>query len=148
MTSQTSINYVAPPTLAACMRGKGRVRVVRGPIGSGKSTAMAMELFRRMLEQEPGDDGIRRTQMAVVRNTLVQLRTTCLPTILQLFGPLAHWRPSTNSIEFAFGDVKSTWLLLPLDTPDNIRRLLSLELTAAWVSELREIRIKIGRAHV
>jgi hypothetical protein len=139
MSNDIDINFSAPPVLAEFMRDNSRVRFVRGPIGSGKSTAMAMELFRRMLEQEPGPDGYRRTQMAVVRNTGNQLRTTCLATIMQLFGQLARWKPSTAEVIFEFGDVRSTWLLLPLDTPDNVRRLLSLELTMAWVSEAREV---------
>lgn len=143
MTSAININYTAPPTVARFMRDNSRVRILRGPIGSGKSTGCAEELFRRMLEQAPGPDGIRRTQMAVVRNTGNQLRTTCLVTILQLFGPLARWKPSTSEILFEFGDVKSSWLLLPLDTPDNVRRLLSLELTLAWCSEIREIQPSI-----
>ena len=44
---------------------------------------------------------------------------------------------------FEFDDVYSNWILLPLDTPDNLRRLLSLELTMAWVSEFREIQPQI-----
>lgn len=134
-----TIRYKAPPTVAAFMRDNSRLRFMRGPVGSGKSTGMAMDLFRRMIEQPPGPDGKRRTQMAVVRNTGQQLRTTCLPTIQTLFGPLAQWKPSTSEVIFSFDDVYSTWLLLPLDTPDNVRRLLSLELTCAWVSEFREI---------
>lgn len=141
MADAVNIDFTAPPTLARFMRSNERVRFVRGPIGSGKSTAMAMELFRRMLQQEPGPDGFRRSQMAIIRNTGNQLRTTCLVTIQQMFGPLARWKPSAGSGEiiFEFGDVKSTWLLLPLDTPNNVQRLLSLELTMAWVSEAREI---------
>lgn len=104
---------------------------------------MAVEMFRRCIMQKPGRDGIRRTQCAVVRNTGNQLRTTCLATISQIFGPLARWKPSTAEVIFEFDDVYSNWILLPLDTPANIQRLLSLELTYAWVSEFREIRPSI-----
>ena len=145
MSDDLVIRYDAPPTIAQFMRDEARVRCVRGPVGSGKSTGMAMELFRRMIEQAPGPDGKRRTQMAVVRNTGQQLRTTCLPTIQTIFGALAQWKPSTGEVIFDFDDVYSTWLLLPLDTPDNVRRLLSLELTCAWVSEFREIPPQIVR---
>lgn len=145
MSDDLHIRYTAPPTIAQFMQDDSRLRFVRGPVGSGKSTGMVMELFRRMIQQEPGPDGKRRTQMAVVRNTGQQLRTTCLPTIQTLLGPLAHWKPSTGEVIFDFDDVYSTWLLLPLDTPDNVRRLLSLELTCAWVSEFREIQPQIVR---
>jgi len=132
-------------TVSEFMLSDARVRPIRGPIGSAKPTGMALELFRRAVEQPPGMDGIRRTQMAVVRNTLSQLKTTCLVTIQGLFGPLARWKPSTSEVIFEFDDVKSVWILLPLDTPQNIQRLLSLELTMAWISEFREISPEIVR---
>jgi hypothetical protein len=139
------LDVTPPPKLAQFMLSQARVRAVRGPIGSAKSTAMALELFRRTIEQRPGKDGIRRTQHAVVRNTLSQLKTTCLVTIQGLFGPIARWKPSTSEVIFEFDDVYSVWLLLPLDTPQNIQRLLSLELTMSWISEFREIKPEIVR---
>lgn len=141
MAEPFRIEYEAPPTLASFMMtpGYAGVRAVRGPVGSGKSTAMVMELFRRAIEQEPGRDGLRRTRFAVVRNTLPQLRTTCLETVKTVLGPLAKWQPSKSEVSIKFDDVESTWLFLPLDTPQNVQRLLSLELTGAWISEFREI---------
>jgi hypothetical protein len=140
------LDMVPEKTLAEFMMSDQRVRAVRGPIGSGKSTVMALELFRRMVEQAPGKDGIRKTQMCITRNTLSQLKTTCLVTVQNLFGQICRYKPSTSEILFEFDDVKSSWLLLPLDTPQNIQRLLSLELTVAWVSEFREIRPEIVHA--
>jgi hypothetical protein len=116
------------------------VRIVRGPIGSGKTTGMIAELLRLACEQEPDpDDGIRRTRMLVVRNTMPQLKTTCLVSIMQFLRPIAEWRPSDSTVRIRFGDVESDWLMLPLDTEQNIQRLLSLELTFCWVSEAREV---------
>jgi hypothetical protein len=107
---------------------------------------MFMELLRIAAEQEPDpEDGIRRTKMLVCRNTLPQLKSTCLVSIMQMLRPIAHWRPSDTTVQIRFGDVESDWLLMPLDTEDNIRKLLSLELTFAWVSEAREIDPEIVR---
>tara|TARA_R110000851_G_scaffold265570_8_gene418105 strand:- start:5190 stop:6653 length:1464 start_codon:yes stop_codon:yes gene_type:complete len=145
MAEPFKLDYTPPATMKDMMLSDARVRAARGPIGSAKSTAMAMELFRRAIEQKPGKDGIRRTQHAVVRNTLSQLKTTCLVTVQGLFGPLCRWKPSTSEIIFEFDDVYSNWILLPLDTPQNIQRLLSLELTMAWISEFREITPEIVR---
>lgn len=141
-----SVSYEAIPSLADFHRSGARVRIVRGPIGSGKTTAMLVELLRMACEQEPDpDSGKRKTQMAVIRNTLPQLKSTCLVSIMQFLQPIAHWRPSDSTVQIRFGDVESDWLLLPMDTPENIRKLLSLELTAAWVSEAREIDPEIVR---
>jgi len=134
-----SFHYDPPPTLKRFMRSNARLRAVRGPVGSAKSTACAMELFRRACEAPKQADGIRRSKMVIVRNTLQQLKTTNLVTIQQLFGPVMNYKVSDQTIEIRMGEVHTDFLLLPLDTPENVNRLLSLELTAAWVSEFREI---------
>ena len=137
--SDFPFDYTPPPTLDEFMRHDDIVRAVRGPVGSAKTTAMIMEMLRRSCEQEPGADGIRRTRGVIIRNTLQQLKTTCLVSIQQLLRPIINYKVSDQTIQVRFGDVESDWLLLPLDTPDNIDRLLSLELTFAWISEFREI---------
>lgn len=101
---------------------------------------MIAELLRLACEQSPDpDDGIRRTRMLIVRNTMPQLKTTCLVSIMQFLRPIAEWRPSESTVRIRFGDVESDWLMLPLDSEQNIQRLLSLELTFAWISEAREV---------
>jgi len=138
------IDYTPPPTLARFMRSPKRVRAVRGPVGSGKSTAMVIELFRRGIAQAPSRDGIRRTRNVIVRNTLQQLKTTALPTIEQTLRGLTHYKVSDQKVIIEFDDVHMEWLFLPLDTPENIQRLLSLELTYGWLSEFREIDAEIA----
>lgn len=136
-----NIQYKAIPSLQAFHASKSRVRVVRGPIGSGKTTAMIMDLLKTSINQKPDpNDGIRRTRHLVTRNTLPQLKQTCLASIMHLLRPIAQWRPSDSTVRINFNDVESEWLLLPLDSEQNIQRLLSLELTTVWASEAREIR--------
>ena len=139
------VAYKAIPSLRPFHMSPARVRVVRGPIGSGKTTAMLMELLRIACQQQPGPDGIRRTRMLVSRNTLPQLRTTCLVSILQQLRGLAQWVSHSNTVKFRFGNVDSEWLMVPLDSPENIQRLLSLELTYAWMSEVREMDPQLVR---
>lgn len=136
-------SYSPPPTLARFMASDSRVRVVRGPVGSGKSTAMVMEMLRRACQQAPDADGIRRTRAVVVRNTLSQLETTCLVTMQKTLRPLIKYKVSSHTVEIRFNDVHTEWILLPLDTPENVQRLLSLEITFAWLSELRELPVQI-----
>lgn len=133
------INYSPPATLRRFMLSDARVRIIRGPVGSGKSTAAATELIRRAAQQAPGPDGIRRTRGAIVRNTLTQLESTALETLMQMYRPVLNYKPSTHTVELRMGDIHADWILLPLDRPENVQRLLSLELTYAWLSELREL---------
>jgi hypothetical protein len=140
----SNFNYTPPGTLAPFFASDKRVRFVRGPIGSTKSTAMVMELFRRAAEQAPDDQGIRRTRFAIVRNTLQQIRETCLETIYKCLRPVVKYKVSDQKVIIKVGDIHTEWLLLPLDTPENIQKLLSLELTGAWISEAREIEPEIA----
>ena len=141
-----NFDYNPPPVLKKFMRSNARVRAVRGPVGSAKTTACIMELFRRSCEAPIQADGVRRSRMVIVRNTLQQLKTTCLVSAQQLLRPVISYKVSDATIKLRMPGIESDWLLLPLDTEENIQRLLSLELTAAWISEFREIDVEIVQA--
>ena len=74
------------PVLSEFMQSEARIRIIFGPVGSGKSTACCMELMRLALDQEPSPkDGIRYSKAAVIRNTYGELRTTTLETWTSIF---------------------------------------------------------------
>lgn len=136
--------YKPPPTLLRFMQSDKRVRVVRGPVGSGKSSAMVMELLRRSSQQAPDPkDGIRRTRGVIVRNTMPQIESTSLKTVHELLRPIIDYQPSSKTIWIKQNDIEAEWILMPLDRPENVQRLLSLDLTYAWLSELRELPVQI-----
>lgn len=136
----STLDYTAPPTLASFMQSDQRIRIIRGPVGSGKSSGMVMELLRRSMEQAPDlQDGIRRSRFVIVRNTMPQLKTTSMKTISELLRNLAVYRAQDHAFDIKFGDVESEWIMLPLDTTENVQRLLSFDLTGGWLSELREL---------
>jgi hypothetical protein len=124
------------------------VRVMVGPYGSGKTMGAIMELVRRMTQQRPHSDGVRYTRFACIRNTFAQLKATVLADIQQYLGPMVQFyvTDSTVRIRFALPDgtrIHSDWPLIPLDTKEDQRRLLSLQLTGAWVNEIREVPFEI-----
>jgi len=121
------------------MNSEARTRFILGPVGSGKSTGCMMEIMRRMLQQSPGPDGIRRTRFVIVRQTLGQIKATALKEFDTWVSPIAHYKVSENVIHFNFNDVKSEIHLIPLDDEDDQRRLLSMQITGAWVNEFPEI---------
>lgn len=134
-----SIQYDAPLTLAAFMKSNAFGRLVAGPVGSGKTTACVVELLRRASQQTPGKDGYRYTRFAIVRQTLKQLRDTVLKDVQQWCGELGEWRVSENTFHLKFGDVRSEWLFIPLENAEDQARLLSMQLTGAWLSEAIEM---------
>ena len=124
------------------MKSDDFFRGLRGPVGSGKSVACCIEIFRRALAQEKGKDGIRKSRWAVIRNTNPQLRTTTIKTWIdwfpeQDFGPFAWSVPYTHRIKK--GEIDVEVIFLALDRPEDVKKLLSLELTGVWVNEAREL---------
>jgi hypothetical protein len=141
------LEYKPPPTVEDFMLSDARVRVIVGPIGSGKSMGCIMELLRRACEQEPYN-GVRYTRFVCVRNTLQQLRQTVLADITQYLGPVVSYYSTDSTIRLRVSlpdgtQVHSDWQLIPLDTKEDVRRLLSLQITGAWINEAREIDMAI-----
>ena len=133
------IEYRAAPTLAKFHKSQAFVRGVMGPVGSGKSTACAWEMFRRLREQTPGPDGIRRSRWAVVRNTYRELTDTTLNTWRDWFEEVGQWNNQDMTHRIKFADVEAEIMFRALDRPQDVKKLLSLELTGAWVNEAREV---------
>lgn len=118
-------------------------RLLCGPVGSGKTTGSIVELFRRMGEQTPGYDGKRYTRFAIVRQTLKDAKMTVLKDIRGWFGSLADWRVSESTLYVDYGDINSEFIFIPLEEPEDIKRLLSTQLTAVFINEAVEIDINL-----
>ena len=133
--------YTPPPTVAEMLECTARLMLIMGPVGSGKSTGSIMKLVKFAFEQKPGPDGKRRTRWAVIRNTWPMLRDTTLNTFNQWFPPglAGDWKEGAKVFTLRVGDVEAEFLFRPLDTPDDVRKLLSLEITGAFINEAREI---------
>jgi hypothetical protein len=136
-----NINFTAPPTCAAFMKSQAFFRLIAGPVGSGKTTACLFELFRRACEQAPAQDGYRYTRFAILRQTLSQLKMTVLKDVTTWLEGIATFKVSENTIHIQVGDVRSEWILIPLEDVEDQRRLLSSQLTGAWLSECIEIDV-------
>jgi len=137
------IKFDAPPTVAAFMKSASFGRLIAGPVGSGKTTGCIFELFRKALEQDRAPDGYRYTRFAVVRQTLKQLKDTVLKDIMSWLGGVARYKVQDNVVIIEFADVVSEWLLLPLEDAEDQRRLLSMQLTGAWMSECIEMDVNL-----
>ena len=139
------INFKYKPdgeVLKSFMKDSTFFRGIRGPVGSGKSVGCCIEVFRRALEQQKGSDGLRKSRWAIIRNTNPQLRTTTIKTWLDWFPESDwgrfHWSvPYTHHIKK--GEIDLEVIFLALDRPEDVKKLLSLELTGIWINEAREI---------
>lgn len=150
-----SINYTPSPTIRRMLLADPNETPwinIMGPIGGGKSVGCMMKLMREAILQPPHPyDNTRYTRFAIVRNTDQQLRDTTMKTVFDWIvpdGPLAEWKATDKTLvlRFKLEDgtlMHSEWMFRALDKPDDVRRLLSMELTGAWCNELREFNQQI-----
>ena len=136
-------------TLKRFLRSNAFVRGIRGPIGSGKSVTCAIELLRRTLEEWPKNRNLpvselnpKRSRWAVIRNTAPELKTTTIKTWLDWYPEEDYgdfnWSPPYTHHIRRFG-IDMEVIFLALDRPEDVKKLLSLELTGAWINEAREV---------
>jgi hypothetical protein len=138
------LNFKAPPVCASFMRSDAYGRLLAGPVGSGKTVSCVVELLRRSINQSKGSDGYRYTRFAVVRQTLKQLKDTVLRDCQQWLGPVGGlWKVSDGTFYVAFDDVRSEWPFIPLENAEDQARLLSMQLTGAWMSECIEMDLDV-----
>lgn len=138
--------YTAEPTAALFHADDSFVRGIMGPIGSGKSVACVQEVIHRAAQQKPNERGERKTRWAVIRNTYPELTSTTIKTwadwLPSSVCPIIYSSPITGKFRVPLGDgtrIDCEVLFLALDLPKDVKKLLSLELTGAWVNEAREL---------
>ena len=143
--AKTLIDYTPPPTIKNFIlshkMGELFYDWIVGPVGSGKTTGIFFKLVYMAKLQAPSPDGIRRTRAVVVRNTMPQLKDTTMVSWGYWFkaGAAGHWNVTDKIFTLRFGDVECEVLFRALDTPDDVARVLSLEINFAILDEFVEI---------
>ena len=135
------IEYTPPATVSDFIESDAFYNFIIGPVGSGKTTGLLFKILFHAQLQELGPDGIRRTRWVVVRNTAPQLKDTTINSFFTWFKPgvAGKWISGRMMFVFEFADVYAEVLFRPLDTPDDVSRVLSLEVTGAILDEFVEI---------
>lgn len=137
------ITYNAPPTISDFMSSTAFGRLVAGPVGSGKTYGLCIEILRRAMDQEPAKDGKRYTRFAIIRETLAQLKSTVLKDFLDITKGAAVFMVSKSEIHIKDDELDCEIMLVPLADPEDQKRLLSSQLTGAWFSEVIEIDVDL-----
>jgi hypothetical protein len=138
--------YKAETTARLFHNDNSDVRYLEGPVGSGKSTMCIIELIKMAMEQQPDDHGVRYSRWAIIRATNPQLRSTTIKTfelwVPPSIAPVVYTAPVSSRMIQRLADGTSVdieFVFLALDTPDDVDKLTSLELTGAYINETREI---------
>lgn len=133
--------------LAEYIADRSHVSIVRGSIGSGTSSASIMKMLAISMEQHKNPDtGLRHTRWCVVRNTFPDLKNTTVKTWLdwlpeEQYGRFYWDRPYRHLIRV--GDMDMEVYFIALDSPDDVRKMRSFEVTGFWFNELEFIEKEI-----
>lgn len=141
------------PTVYRFMTDRSFVRVILGPVGSGKTTGMCAAAMIPALQQKPGRDGWAHYKIGIVRNTAPELKQTTIPTWTGIFkeeacGQVVMSSPIRQRIRVPWGKAgpalggKGLHVqveFLGLDKPKDVRKLLSWEVSLIMFNEVREI---------
>lgn len=130
----------AGPILAEFLRSKSPIRIIQGPIESGKSTGAAMALYAAMCTIPRALSGKRKSRWLVTRNTYPDLRGSTVETWLDWFPPEIYGRfydtePYLHEMRFRDVEADVHFESFLDDSDETIRSLRSKEYTGAWINE-------------
>lgn len=142
--------YNAEPTLALFHNDPSFVKYVEGPFGSGKSSGCIMDIVMRGMRQQADGNKKRRSRWAVVRQTYPELKSTTIKTfeywVPPSIAPVTYGIPYTAKFNQNLHDgtrMELEFVFLALEGPDDVKKLLSFELTGAYLNEARELAWEI-----
>jgi len=138
--------YIPNPTGELFHADDTFVQLIMGPYGSGKSTICVNKIVRHACSMPRWKNGRRRAKWLIIRNTSGELQSTTLQTWLQWFGDLGDIRKRQKPLltyEHTFNDgrglIELELVFIALDRDEDIRKLKSIEATAAYINELSEV---------
>ena len=138
----STFHYTSPgPITDRFLQSMARTCGIKGPLGSGKSTACIMKLLAIAARQPIAPDGKRHSRFAIIRNTYGQLESTTIKSWHQWIPQsIGIWTAKPRPTHILEDDhMHAEFMFTALDRPDDIGKLLSMELTGAWINEAREI---------
>ncbi len=149
MTSDITYSYAHVPTIKRMSQSRAFVRGLMGPFGSGKSSGCVIEIPKWGARQNLFQ-GKRRSRFAVIRNTYGELADTTMRTFFEWlpYPSFGTFIKSDHNyvIDKLAPDLEIEILFRALDRPEHVAKLLSLELTGAWINEAREVPWAIVKA--
>lgn len=142
------IAYTPVPSTEAFLTADKFANFIVGPVGSTKTTASILKIAYEAAKVAKCRDGVRRSRCAVVRNTRQMLWDTTIPDFLKWFpdGQAGVLMKTESKFLLKFNDVECEVLFRGLDDANDVRRLLSLQLTFGMMDEFREIHPDIYNA--
>ncbi len=134
------VGFKHAPTLKRALRSSASVKIVQGPVESGKTVWMVMDIYKEMCTIPRCTDGIRRSKFLVVRSTDGELQRGIIKTWKQWFpedvhGPLVGTMPTVHTLKFLDVECEVEFFAFEDDSEAVLKKLRSTEYTKAYVNE-------------
>lgn len=142
------INFQPPKSVYGFLTSDAFVSLICGPVGSTKTSAGIMKIAYHAKQMAKAKDGVRRSRCVWVRNTNQMLHDTSIPDFLKWFpdGQAGIFEKTKMRFVLKFDDVECEVLFRGLEDANDVRRLLSLQISFAVLDEFREIHPDIYNA--
>ncbi len=127
--------------LADFLRSTAQVKVIQGPIGSGKTLACMMDLWSGMNAQHLQKDGLRKSRVIIGRTSYPELRETTVKSWLEWFPEREFgrflWTPPFRHF-IKIRDVEAEVVFVAFeDGPTAEEFFKSNEPTLVWLNEIQ-----------
>lgn len=138
------VRYDASPTGKEFHKSDAKVRLIMGPVGSGKSTMAINELIMLAVLQCPDKWNQRTSKWLIVRETYPQLRNT-------VFESFKMWlRPNGTTVKYTESapmrirwtdrladgtKMNAEFIFLAVSKPEDYENVKSFEITGAFINE-------------
>lgn len=129
--------------LARFMMDRSGLAIIRGPWGSGTSSACCQRIFQHAIEQNVGSDGMRRSRWFCMRESYPKVETTLLETWKYWFPEARYGKLYTGAKpyrhEIRVGNIVLDVYFGAVDDLAGDSPFVSLEPTGWWWNELEYV---------
>lgn len=142
---QTQIRFQSQgKVLQEYLASKKPIQIIRGPVGSRKTTETCYKVLKLICNQRPGKTGVRSSRVAILRTTYPELTGTTIRDWRKIVTPeMGHFTmgtPPEHKLDFDLPDgtcVRAEVLFIAMDKPEQVERLRGAQLTFAWMNEVK-----------
>jgi hypothetical protein len=142
------VTFAPPKSVQGFLTSEAFLSLIVGPVGSTKTSAGIMKIAYHARQMAACKDGIRRSRCVWIRNTNQMLHDTSIPDFLKWFpdGMAGDFEKVKMKFIMRFDDVECEVLFRGLEDANDVRRLLSLQISFAVMDEFREIHPDVFEA--
>jgi hypothetical protein len=145
------LDYQCTPTGLALHNATAFLKMIVGPYGSGKSTAIIMDMLYNAMNQTASPDGVRYTRWGVVRRSYPNLKASTLKLLQETLPAEAgtitiSGAPFIGRYRFSLPDntiVQMELDIWALEMERSLQNIGSSNWTGAWINEASEISFDV-----